>query len=361
MKKRAMSDEKCPKCGAGAREGETIHEQRRFHCGTAANAEDVLWTGNLCYRNQIRQLRAENENLRRAGTVMEQANTQFAAEFVASNATIAELRAKNERLRDGLAEFPCCSCRGTGEQIADTGRHVVSCDMCDGSGKCPDATELLDDTRQTPRSFTMTTDETTPETNVTIGMLEELLSTANRIVLKEKTLCGGAKKYKDWYAAAALATGIVLGEVRRLIPPRIPTPTPVPAPKFKERDWVQHKNSGAIWRIVGLSATSVPLMYRVESADGLVGDMYEEFLLPIPPKPDKVQAGYRLRGDVKVADGSEPFIIAFGVNAGLVATCTVDMTVFGGRRWIVELDPVCPHCQDTHVCQHCQHYKANAT
>ena len=147
MKKRAMSDEKCPKCGAGAREGETIHEQRRFHCGTAANAEDVLWTGNLCYRNQITRLRAENENLRRAGTVMEQANTQFAAEFVASNATIAELRAKNERLRDGLAEFPCCSCRGTGEQIADTGRHVVSCDVCDGSGKCPDATELLDDSR----------------------------------------------------------------------------------------------------------------------------------------------------------------------------------------------------------------------
>ena len=58
----------------------------------------------------------------------------------------------------------------------------------------------------------MKTDETTPETNVTIGMLEKLLSTANRIVLKEKTLCGGAKKYKDWYAAAALATGIVLEE-----------------------------------------------------------------------------------------------------------------------------------------------------
>ena len=63
-------------------------------------------------------------------------------------ATIAWLRAESEQLRDGLAEFPCCSCRGTGEQIADTGRHVVSCDVCDGSGKCPDATELLDDTHQ---------------------------------------------------------------------------------------------------------------------------------------------------------------------------------------------------------------------
>ena len=325
MKKRAMSDEKCPKCGAGAREGETIHEQRRFHCGTAANAEDVLWTGNRCYRNQLTRLRAENENLRRAGTVMEQANTQFAAEFVASNATIAELRAENQRLR------------GEGEK--------------------------------TPRSFTMTTDETTPETNVTIGMLEELLSTANRIVLKEKTLCGGAKKYKDWYAAAALATGIVLGEVRRLIPPRIPTPTPAPAPKYKEGDWVVQSYEGKAyvdpWQIKGLSAWQAgregDYLYGLKSVDGKHGQRYESALLPIPPKPDKVQAGYRLRGDVKVADGSEPFIIAFGVNAGRVATCTVDMTVFGGRRWIVELDPVCPHCQDTHVCQHCQHYKANAT
>ena len=305
-----MADEKCPECGHAMIIEDVV-------CGIEVAAPHIPG-GPICVlRIEAKQLRAENENLRRAGTVMEQANTQFAAEFVASNATIAELRAENQRLR------------GEGEK--------------------------------TPRSFTMTTDETTPETNVTIGMLEELLSTANRIALRAKAR-GDA--YKDRYSAAALATGLVLGEVRRLIPPRIPTPTPAPAPapKYKEGDWVQHTSVTKVGLIVDVKVEPFGDGGRLEYCVAWEGSsaywICGQHLLPIPPKPDKVQAGYRLRGDVKVADGSEPFIIAFGVNAGLVATCTVDMTVFGGRRWIVELDPVCPHCQDTHVCPHC---KENAT
>jgi len=186
-------------------------------------------------------------------------------------------------------------------------------------------------------------DNTTATPWLTAKMLEKMLRAANHAAHRDKVR-GGA--YEHEYAAAALATGLVLCEVRRLIPPRAAAPSPPPEAKYREGDWA----------ITRFWAKSEPPVYihaaRWEAEpkewcyyasygrdDPISRHLYEHALLPIPPKPDKVQAGYRLRGDVKVADGSEPYIIAFGVNQGRVAYCPADMTAFAGRRWIAELVP----------------------
>ena len=84
------------------------------------------------------------------------------------------------------------------------------------------------------------------------------------------------------------------------------------------------------------------------------GGWGDDELLPIPPKPSQVQPGYRLRGDVMVADGSEAYVDGGGVSVIKAGGMETDMTYWGGRRWMVELDPKacskCPRCPTAYSC-----------
>lgn len=176
-------------------------------------------------------------------------------------------------------------------------------------------------------------------TLLTVEVFRRMLRMANHRA-EEMVNEGGDSRGE--YEIAHLATGLILQAANTLIPPRATTPTPSKPPaKYEaihEGGWVVHRGESVPGQLTYVDPTGYPTTVAWETRSHLQDNFIETDLLPIPPKPDKVQQGYKLRGDVKVPDESESYICA-ATGYSVVRNEDADTRrAWGGRRWIVEED-----------------------